>query len=232
MAPASPRFLAVVPARGGSKGLPGKNVMPLAGRPLLEWTARAALGCPLLDRAVLSTDDPQIMAVGRACGLDVPFTRPAALAADDTPMVAALLHALEAVGGAYDYLVCLQPTSPLRVSEDITACIRLCLDHGAPSATTLAPAAKQPNWMFRLRGRRMEPLLGWEALGTRRQDLAPAYALNGAVYVASVEQVRRRGALLTEETLGWVMPAERSVDVDTRLDLMLCEAILAAQEHP
>ena len=225
------RVLAVVPARGGSRGIPRKNLALLAGRPLIAWTAAAAQASAVIDRVVLSSEDPEILAAGRAAGLDVPFVRPAALARDDTPGVDPVLHAIASLaeaGDCYGWVVLLQPTSPLRAPADIDGAAALCVERGAPAAVSVTLSEKSPWWMFHLGSdARMAPLLDPARRPTRRQDAAPLYVLNGAVYVARVEWLERTGTFLTQETVGFVMPARRSVDIDEPADLLWVEALLA-----
>lgn len=218
--------LGVITARGGSKGLPGKNVRPLGGRPLLAWTVAAALSTPELDRVILSTDDAEIAQAGREAGCEVPFVRPAELARDDTPSIAVVLHALEQVPG-YDWVVLLQPTSPLRTAGDISACVGRCVQSGAPAACTVSAVDKSPQWMFTLEaGGRMRRLLDQGEMVLRRQDLPPVFAPNGAVYVARTGWLREARAFITPETVAQVMPKERSWDIDTEFDLWVCDALL------
>ncbi|MBI4184079.1 MAG: acylneuraminate cytidylyltransferase family protein [Proteobacteria bacterium] len=225
--------LAVIPARGGSKGFPGKNLAPLAGKPLIAWSIDAARASRHVDRLILSSDDEAIIRAAREWGAEAPFVRPAELASDEAKVEDALLHALDALDRSYDYLVLLQPTSPLRTPADIDACLALCEGTGAPAAVSVVAAPKSPYWMFRLENdSRMQPLFPWEAVYHRRQGLPPAYALNGAVYAARVEWFRVRRTFFSPETRAQVMPAERSLDIDTPTDLVLAEALIAARGVP
>lgn len=219
-------ILAVIPARGGSKGLPRKNILPLGGRPLLAWTVAAARGARLLDRFVLSSEDQEIIEVAKSVGCEVPFVRPRELAADDTPGIAPILHALRVLPERYDYVVLLQPTSPLRIASDIDDCIERCHSMGASACVSVTPATKTPYWYYRLdEQERLCPLLDGPR-ATRRQDLPECFLLNGAVYVARTQWLLETKTFLTDETLGWVMPRERSLDIDSREDLALCEVLL------
>lgn len=223
--------LAIVPARGGSKGVPRKNVRPLGGRPLIAWTIAAARASRYIDRLILSSEDGEIMRVAAGLGCDVPFARPAALAADDTPGIAPVLHALEALPG-YEMVVLLQPTSPFRAAQDIDACIEACARGGAPACVSVAEPEQSPYWTFTLDGsRRLRPVIPGGVLPGRRQDLPAAYALNGAVYVARTDWLARNGEFITEETAGHVMPAVRSLDIDTELDLRIAEFMLKEIEN-
>jgi N-acylneuraminate cytidylyltransferase len=223
------KVLAVVTARAGSKGLPRKNLRELGGKPLIAWTIAAGRACRYVDRLVVSTDDREIADVARSCGAEVPFMRPAELAMDDTPGVAPVLHCLGALPG-YAWVVLLQPTSPLRPATDIDACLELCERSSAPACVSVVAPSHSPFHTFRVGAEgRLEPLLGWERSSDRRQDLPQAYALNGAVYVARSDWLARTRSFVSPETVAYVMPPERSIDIDTAGDLTLAEAVLASQ---
>lgn len=218
-------ILAVVPARGGSKGIPRKNIRLIAGRPLIDWTIAAALACPRIGSVVVSTDDSEIASVARACGAKVPFLRPAELARDETPGVAPVLHAIEQLPG-YSHVMLLQPTSPLRTVHDIDAAIDLATARQADSVVSVTQPDAHPMWTFQLdETGRLRRLLDAPP-AVRRQDLPPVYALNGAIYLVRTDWLRRTGALVTPDTLALPMPRERSVDIDTPIDWALAEALL------
>jgi CMP-N,N'-diacetyllegionaminic acid synthase len=220
------RVLGLIPARGGSKGLPRKNVLPLAGKPLIAWTIEAARASRYLDRTVLSSDDDEIIRVAEEHGCEVPFHRPAHLAADDTPGIEPVLHALEQLEG-FDYVVLLQPTSPLRTPTDIDAAIETCVSGQAPSCVSVVKADKPPHWMYRLdEGERLVPVLPEHERVANRQDATSVFVLNGAVYVAKVTVLQKTKRLVTAETVGYVMAPEHSVDIDSRIDLMMAEAVM------
>jgi N-acylneuraminate cytidylyltransferase len=224
------RVLGLIPARGGSKGVPGKNIRPLGGKPLIAWTIDAAKGCGAIDRLVLSSDDPQIIRVATQHGCEAPFVRSAELASDTAPTMDVVLDALERCPG-FDMVVLLQPTSPLRTSEDISQALDLCVRSHAPACVSVAPAAESPYWMYTLGPRsQMKPLLPVTGF-TRRQDLPSVYSLNGAIYVADAGWLKRTRSFLTEETVAYVMPAERSADVDTESDLVQLQFLVGDINH-
>jgi CMP-N,N'-diacetyllegionaminic acid synthase len=217
--------LGVIAARGGSKGLPGKNVADLAGKPLVAWSVAAAHGSRHLDRVILSSDDADIIAAAREAGCEVPFVRPENLSGDEARIEDALIHALDNVAENFDYLVLLQATSPFRQAEDIDAAIACCARTGAPACVTVVDSGKSPYWMFQLgEDQRLAPVLPG---GTKkhRQQLPRSYAPTGAVYVAEVSWFREHMTFYAAETVGQVMPPERSIDVDTPLDLKLARAL-------
>ena len=224
----TPRILAIVPARGGSQGMPGKNLLEVAGKPLLGWTFDAASRCARLTRTILSSDSEEICAAARSLGLEVPFVRPAELARNDTPGIEPVLHALDVLEEDFDYVVLLQPTSPLRLAADIDAALDQCLQGGAPACVSVSEVEPSPYWSFVLGEQgRLKPLIESSRRFTRRQDLPAVYGLNGAVYVAEVEWLRRERSFVTSETAASVMPRERAADLDDDLDLVLIEALLA-----
>jgi CMP-N-acetylneuraminic acid synthetase len=223
-------LLALIPARGGSKGIPRKNIRFFCGKPLLQWSIDVALAAPSVDWVVVSTDDPEIAEAARAGGAEVPFLRPAELASDTAPGIAPVLHALEQLPEVTDVLL-LQPTSPLRLVEDVEAIVALRREAGRPAAVSVTPSGKHPAWMYGLSPlQQLEPMLPTPEAACRQQ-LPPAYALNGALYLASREYLERERNFLTAETLGYVMPPERSVDIDSPLDWQWGE-FLMGQTQP
>jgi len=221
------RCLAVIPARAGSKGLPGKNLLPLGGKPLIAWSIEAALASRYLDQVIVSSEDAEILAIAREWGAATPFVRPAELADDDTPGIDVVLHACQVLCG-YDYVVFLQPTSPLRTTADIDRAIELSEECGAPACVSVTKADKSPYWMYYLDSAcHMAPVMDASQRPTLRQALPEVYALNGAVYVARVDWLLRTRSFLTPETAAYVMPRERSVDIDTALDFKIAEALMA-----
>jgi N-acylneuraminate cytidylyltransferase len=218
--------LGVILARGGSKGLPGKNIRSLADKPLIAWTIEAGLASRYIDRLVLSSDDTEIMRAAVAYGCEVPFKRPAELARDSTPSIDAVVHAMNKMP-PHDYVVLLQPTSPLRSADDIDNAIRLCDQHGAPACVSVTKSEKPPQWMYTVTDDgHMTPVLENAEDVTRRQDAPDTYVLNGAVYVARTDWLREMRSFTTSQTMAYLMPPRRSVDVDSELDLALCSLLL------
>ena len=218
-------LLALISARGGSKGIPCKNIRSFFGKPLLQWSIDAALATACVDQVVVSTDDPEIAQVAKACGAEMPFLRPAELATDTAPGIAPVLHALEQLPQVSDVLL-LQPTSPLRTSADIEAIVTLRQQAGRESAVSLTRSSKHPAWIYSLsQDQRLQPLQQQDGVHCRQQ-LPPAYVLNGALYLASRAFLLREQAFIAPNTLGYVMPAERSVDIDTPLDWQWAEFLM------
>lgn len=219
------RLLALIPARGGSKGIPRKNIRELHGKPLLAWSIEAARRSASVSRVMVSTEDPEIAEVSTTWGAEVPFLRPAELARDDTPGIAPVLHALGELP-EFDWVLLLQPTSPLRTAADIDGIVRFCQERSAPAAVSVCEATNHPWWVYRQDpAGRLHPFVeGVNA--ARRQDLPPAFVLNGALYLARRDWLLEQRSFMGEQTLGYEMPSERSIDIDTPMDWMLAELML------
>lgn len=226
--------LGLVPARGGSKGVPGKNVRLLAGRPLLEYTARAAQASGVIDRLVLSTDSAEIAGVGRKAGLEVPFLRPAALAADDSPMLPVVRHAIDALAGSGwtpDIVVLLQPTSPLRRAEHIRGAVTLLRETGADSVVTVVEVPKHlsPDYVMKIEDGRLRTFLPEGERLTRRQDARAAYSRDGTVYACWVRTIERFGSIYGQDCRPLLIDARDSLSIDSPADWDAAERMLAAR---
>ncbi|MEO8075171.1 MAG: acylneuraminate cytidylyltransferase family protein [Acidobacteriota bacterium] len=225
------RVLGIIPARGGSKGIPRKNIAPLAGRPLLAYTVAAAQGARLLSRTILSTDDAEIAEVGRQLGVEVPFMRPAELAQDDTLGIAVLQHAvavLEEKGDRFDAIFVLQPTNPLRRPEDIDGAIELFERSGADSVIAFVDVGERhPARMKYIDadGRVVDPPFGEQVEGLRRQDLPKLYLREGSVYLTR-RDVLMQGSLKGADCRAWLVPQDRACNIDEPFDLVMAELLL------
>lgn len=219
--------MAIIPARGGSKSIPRKNVLPLAGKSLIVRTGEQARSSKYIDRVVLSSDDEEIAAEGRRCGIDVPFMRPARLATDEATTASVVSHALQTLRAKDGLLVLLQPTSPLRSAEDIDAAIETCISEGAPACVSVVEIDKSPYWMFKTDGTgQLVPYIDAAQRPSRRQDAPKAYMLNGAVYVVRVEHFLAEAEFTPAGTMPYVMPQERSHDIDEPADFARVEQLL------
>lgn len=225
------RVLGLIPARAGSKGVPRKNLRLLAGKPLLHYSVESALGAGRLARVVVSTESGEIAAVARDAGAEVPFLRPAALAADDTPMLPVVAHALRTLaeqGETYDAVCLLQPTCPLRRSADIDGCIELLDRTGADSVVTVleVPARYHPHWAFLQNGDgSLQPATG-APLVPRRQELAPAFHRDGSIYVTRRSVVLDGNSLYGHRMLGYRTDPEWNVNIDDLDDWARAERLL------
>lgn len=235
------RVLGLVPARGGSKGIAGKNLRDLGGKPLLAWTADAARAAQRLARVVLSTEDERIAAIGRAVGLDVPFLRPPELARDETPMLPVVVHAfetLDALGDRYDAVCLLQPTSPLRSGEEIDRAIERLTRGDVDTVMSVLPVPHEynPHWVFFERDGGLVLATGEPAPIPRRQELPPAFHRDGSLYVATRGVVLGSGGhaptLFGRRIAGVLSDPTRYVNLDTTADWTRAERLIAGQEAP
>jgi CMP-N-acetylneuraminic acid synthetase len=224
--------LGIIPARGGSKRLPRKNLLPLAGKPLIAYTIAAGLQSHFIDELMVSTDDHDIACVSVECGAKVPFLRPPDLARDDTSTFAVVQHVINYYktieGKLFEYIVLLQPTSPLRGGAEIDSAMSVLHTRNADSVISVSENEHSPLWSNTLPDDlSMSSFIREDVKMKRSQDLAKYYRLNGAIYICRISK------LLEEETFflknrvyAYVMARENSIDIDTRLDLMLCEILL------
>jgi len=233
--------VAVIPARGGSKGLLRKNVLTLQGKPVLAYTIEAALAAKTLDRVILSTDSEEIANVGREYGADVPFMRPAKLATDSAHPTAVLEHAVNHLESQENYpvelVVTLQPTSPLRSAGNIDQAVGCLKQHPEfDSVITVREVDLPTYWILRLDGSLLRPFVddGVDYSLKRRQDMEQHYRPNGAVYVTRRSLLKDRGLIFSAYAGGStgyvIMDPESSLDIDTQFDFMVIEAALKARQ--
>ncbi|MBN1640932.1 MAG: acylneuraminate cytidylyltransferase family protein [Anaerolineae bacterium] len=226
-----PYVVGLITARGGSKSVPRKNVRLLAGKPLIAWTIQVALVSPDLARVIVSTDDPEIAHVSRLYGAEVPFLRPQHLAQDATPHIDVVEHAIgwltEDEGRPPEYVMLLQPTAPLRAREDIAAAIALAATHDAPGVVSVCEVERHPYLAKRiLADGTTEDLIPSSIQYKRRQDLPPAFYPNGAIYLDRCAELLEHRSFWPPGTLAYVMPPERSLDLDSTWDFFLAEMVL------
>ncbi len=223
-------ILAVITARGGSKGLPGKNIKVLGGKPLIAWSIEAAKKSDLITHSIVSTDDQRIAEISREWGGEVPFMRPAELATDTAGHIGVMQHSVEymekSLGTRFDYAVIFQPTSPFRTREDIDGTIQKLIDSGADSAVSLVEleSAYHPIKIKKLEGDRVLPYCIEEPEGTRRQDYPLAYRRSSAVYAMKRDLLMQEGKLYGNFIVGHITPKERFFDIDTLEDWERAEA--------
>lgn len=226
--------LALIPARGGSKGLPQKNIRLLGGKPLIAWTIKAAIQSACFTHVVVSTDDSQIAAISRNFGAELPFQRPPELAGDTAKSIDVILHAIEWFGQrgvSFQELALLQPTSPLRNAADIGGAFKVFQEKKAFSrecaVVSVCPSEHSPLWMNTIgEDLSMAGFLPKSAIGEGRQSLQQYYRLNGAVYLANVSYLKENNGFFGPKTYAYMMPQERSVDIDTELDLKFAEFLM------
>jgi CMP-N-acetylneuraminic acid synthetase len=224
--------LGLIPARGGSKGVPRKNIRLLCGKPVLLYTAEAALSAKRLDRVVLSTDDEEIAEIGKRCGIEVPFIRPSMLAKDDTPMLPVVQHALrwmESNLSPVDVVCLLQPTNPLRRSDDIDRSIDIMEKTGCDSVISFVDVGeKHPARMKYIAedGRVVDPPFAEETEGKRRQDLPKIYLREGSIYLTRRDVIMTQNSFKGGDCRAIIIPQERACNIDTPMDLLLAELLL------
>lgn len=228
------RVLALIPARKGSKGLPLKNIRPLAGKPLLAWPIEAARACPLVDRVLISTDDPEFAEIAVSYGADAPFLRPKELASDTAPSIDFILHALgqmEAAGEPYDYLVLLEPTSPLTTSKDISNALeQLHANRNIADSIVGVSQMVSTHPAFAVIRRANHSLRPYESDSfsdlPRRQDTQEVLALDGSLYISDTASLHRTRAFCHDRTLGFETARYQALEVDDLVDFICIEAIL------
>jgi CMP-N,N'-diacetyllegionaminic acid synthase len=212
--------LAIIPARGGSKGVPRKNIRDLCGKPLIAWTVEEAKKSKYIDRLILSSEDDEIIAAAKKWGCEVPFVRPQEFAQDDTPGIEPVIHAIDALSNKYDYIILLQVTSPLRQVEDIDGCIEFCIQSNAKSCVSMTEAEQSPYWMYHINeNNSISSVMLDDKVYKRRQDLPKVYVLNGAIYIAECKWLKGNRDFCSNQTIGYVMSEERSTDIDNEIDL-------------
>ena len=217
-------IFAIIPARGGSKGIKDKNIYPINGSPLISYTINAAKGSKFVDYVMVSTDSQSIADTARQYGADVPFMRPAELASDTSRTIDAIVSAIGMLrerGKTYDVLVLLQPTSPLRTSEDIDKAIELYYTEGKRSLLSVSEVKDNPVLIRRLQGNNAIPILNVSST-VRRQDFERFYRVNGAIYINAVSEIDENTSFNDNE-LGYVMEKSHSVDIDSLDDIKEAE---------
>lgn len=223
-------ILGIIPARGGSKGLPGKNIRLLGDKPLIAHTIEEAKKSNYLSRVLVTTDDKDIQKVALDYKAEVPFLRPTELARDNTPTIDAVIHCLDFLkrteGYVPEYICLLQCTTPLKNVEDIDRCIEKCLTTDYDACMSVCEASSSPYWMKTFKEDKLCNFISGEDTVLRRQDLPKVYEINGAVYVIRTEVLLAKHSIHVENTTGYIMPQERSIDIDTEIDFLIAEMML------
>jgi len=225
------KLLAIIPARGGSKRLPRKNVLSLGGKPLIGWTIQAALRSRFVDHVVVSTDDEEIKDISIKYGADIPFMRPYELATDEATSVDVVLHLLrklEEENKFYNYIILLQPTSPLRTAKNIDESVELLLLMGADAVISVCEAEHSPLWCNKIpEDGDLSGFLDYSLLNKRSQDLEKYYRLNGAIYLCNADILKKEKTFFfSSRCYGYKMMNENSVDIDNSVDFALARCLL------
>lgn len=220
----------IIPARGGSKGLPGKNIRRLLGKPLISYIISEAKKSKYLDRVLVSTDSEEIAAISKECGAEVPFLRPAELATDSASTVDAVIHAvrmLQSQGQCIPEFVCvLQCTSPLTVAAHIDGIVEKLIDSGMDGAVSVCESEINPYWLQVFHGERLQYLLKEGKSIARRQELPPVYRINGAIYLVKTEVLLSELTLEPEKITGYIMESRDSIDIDNEYDFLLADYMM------
>jgi N-acylneuraminate cytidylyltransferase len=221
------KFLALIPARAGSKRVPNKNIRELGGKPLISWSIEVTRGIPEIVDVLVSTDSPDIAKIAVGNGALVPWLRPAELSTDTATSMAVCLHAVnwyENEKGPIDGLILLQPTSPFRTSESIRKGIAIFSKNSRKSVVSFSPAESHPMWCYRSEGNSMVPFVQDADRQVRAQDLPAAYVINGGLYIASPTYLRVNCSFIGDDTVPIIMESEQeSLDIDTEWDWKLAE---------
>ncbi|ELA3116368.1 cytidylyltransferase domain-containing protein [Vibrio vulnificus] len=230
------KILAITPARGGSKRLPGKNIKNLNGKPLIQWTIDAALAVQEIARVMVTTDCDEIAEIAKQAGAEVPFIRPPELATDTSSSTDVIRHALDfyrAEGEEFDFVLLLQPTSPIRSADDIRHAIEQLKAHTADAVVSVCPCDHSPLWANTLPDdRSMADFIRHEVSQLRSQDLPDYYRINGAIYLTKVSRFYQENSLfLSSNIFAYVMDNESSVDIDHELDFLIAETVLKYREQ-
>jgi len=225
-------ILGLIPARGGSKGLPRKNIKPLLGKPLIAWTIEQALASEYLDKVIVSTDEKEIADISKKYGAEVPFMRPKELAKDNAKGIDVVLHVIDWFMKndklkQFDLLMLLQPTSPLRTTEDIDKTIEYLFSKEAKAIVSVCEVDHHPLWSNTLpEDGCMKNFIRQEIVNKNRQELAVFYRLNGAIYLAYCDYIKEQKSFFGEKTFAYIMPKERSIDIDNEIDFKLAEILI------
>jgi CMP-N,N'-diacetyllegionaminic acid synthase len=223
------KVLCIIPARGGSKRLPRKNILDFSGKPLIAWTVEQALSLEAIDRVVVSTDDAEIADCAREYRADVPFIRPPELASDSAGTIDVLLHVVEKLekneSCFFDILLLLPVTAPLRRSEDIEKCLSMLLENGADNVFSVVKTTQNPYFNMVEIDPGNKVVLAKAGKFDSMQSAPSVFVINGSVYAWRVEALKRDKKLITENTGVYIMPKERSVDIDDMMDFSLAESI-------
>jgi CMP-N,N'-diacetyllegionaminic acid synthase len=223
------KIFALIPARGGSKGLPGKNIKLLAGKPMIAYTIETAKKCRYLDRVIVSTDDEEIALISKKYGAEI-AARPKNLATDKSKFIDAIFYHLKEFKKENlfpEVIILLQPTSPLRTLNDLNEAIELFLKNEGESVASVSEPEHPLQWSFQKKGKYLKPIFGWKYFkGINRQDVEKIYFPNGAIFISTPKALYINKSFYSKKTLPYVMPAERSVDIDNMVDFLIAESAI------
>ena len=224
-------MLAIIPARGGSKSVPGKNIKPLWDKPLIAYTIEAAQAAKSIDRLILSTDDEEISEVAQKFGVEIPFIRPAELAKDTSQAIDNYIYTMDRLNAEsskqYNDFIVLQPTSPFRTAADIDNAVELFCEKNADSVISVCEASHPPMWAKKIDPAGVLKDYFDNNIGNKnRQELEPSFMPNGAIFILKLSLLKSRHSYYSDRTYAYVMPPERSLDIDTPLDFEFAEFLM------
>lgn len=228
------RILAIIPARGGSKGVPDKNIKHLLGKPLIGYTIEAAKKSKYIDDIIVSTDSEAIKNIAIVFGAHVPFLRPESLSGDSVKSIDVVLHCIDYIekeGKEYDYFILLQPTSPLRSEAHIDEAIEMITNLRAESLVSVCEVEQNPVIMRIIEDNRMKEIIKFDGDNLRRQDLPKFYIFNGAVYINSKQMLINSKSFVNEDSIPYIMDSESSIDIDTITDFKLAEILIKEKKY-
>lgn len=228
------KILAIIPARGGSKGVKFKNIKEINGKPLISYAIIEALKSKYIDKLIVSTEDENIKSISEAFGAKVPFLRPAELAKDDTPGIDPIIHCINWFnnkGEVYDYIMCLQCTSPFRTVMQIDEAIEILINEASDSIVSICESDSSPYWMKKIENQRIKNFIDGENRFSRRQDLPLVYRLNGAIYIAKTGVLIKNKDWYTKDTLPYIMDKLTSIDIDDTIDFKFAEFLMKEKEN-
>ena len=221
------KVLAVIPARGGSKELPNKNILPIQGKPLIQWTVKSAQLSKYIDQCVVSTDNIKIAEIAKKSGAIVPFIRPKNISLDSSKGIDVVKHAINFYKGKYDVVIYLQPTSPLRTTTDIDKSLELLTENKSPTLVSFYKSNKPLHWHYTIdKNLQIEKAVDDKLPNKNRQDYEDIYLPNGAIYAADIDYLNKSDSFYTNDTIAYIMPKKRSIDIDDEIDFLFAESIL------
>lgn len=223
------KFLAIIPARAGSKGIPNKNIIAICGKPLIAYTIEAGKKSKYIDEIVISTDSEIIKTIAEQYGAKVPFLRPTELSNDRSKSIDVVIHALEYYKNnniTFDYIILLQPTSPLRTFKNVDEAIKKLIEGNGTSLVSVCKTEQNPIFMRSIQNGKLKEVMKFEGTSFRRQDLPDFYIFNGALYINSYDMLIHQKKFVDADTMPYIMDKESSADIDTLLDARLVELIM------
>lgn len=225
-------ILAIIPARSGSKGLPNKNILELNNKPLIAWSIIEANKSKYIDKCIISTNDKNIADISILHKGEVPFIRPPDLSTDDANLNDVIKHAINSIDNQYDIVVVLQPTSPLRKSFDIDKALEVMIARNAPVVVSVCLSNKPIHWNYFIKeDGLLKPCNPYKSRSTNRQQFPKTYFPNGALFISEIDYFVKKNSFYTSSTLAFVMPEERSIDIDSQIDFFTAQAIIDSKKN-